>query len=222
MKIHTIKRSNNSFSDTKIVPGYIQSATAIRNSIEEKDISALEYIPNVTKSIILDAISTGDFPCENEKLSSSIISFLRLNLSSYQDSIHDTNGGLYNRLTDISFKATTIESLISAAESKNFTKARIRRTLFYSLLGVTSSHFGNLPAYTQLLAIDSRGRAILKSIGKQSSLPILTKPSDIGKLSDAALPQKRLSDKADSIFQMTKPIPKDGNSALRFTPFVKK
>ena len=221
IKPHTIKRAFNDFSEEKFVPGNVQSATSIRNSIEQKDISALEFVPNITKEPILDAIASGDFPCDNERLSTAIIASLRLNSSLCQDNIHDTNGGLYNRLKDLSFKANTIESLICSAESKNFTKARIRRTLFYSLLGVTSSQFEKLPAFTQLLGFDTRGRAMLRLIGKQSQFPVLTKPSDITKLPDEAIPQKLLSDKADAIFQMSKPTPKDGNSALRFTPFVK-
>ena len=222
LKIHTVKRAFNSFSDENFVSGDIQSATAIRKSICDKDISALKYIPDITKNVILKAISDGEFPCENEKLATSVIASLRLNLPSLFEDIHDTSGGLYNRLKEMSFKTNTIESLICAAESKNFTKARIRRSLFYSLLGVTSSQFKELPEYTQLLALDSQGRAMLKTIGKQSAFPILTKPSDTDKLPDVALPQKAISDMADSIFQLTKPIPKDGNYALRFTPFVKK
>ena len=222
IKLHTIKRAFNSFSDDVIVPGNIQSASVIRNSIENKDITALEYIPNITKNEILQAINAGDFPCENERLSTAIIASLRLNSPTGKDQIHDTVGGLYNRLIDLSFKANTLECLICDAESKHFTKSRIRRTLFYSLLGVTSSQVENPPAYTQLLALDSRGRAMLKTIGKHSHFPVLTKPSDIDKLPDSAIPQKNLSDKADAIFQMAKPIPKDGNLGLRFTPFVKK
>ena len=222
IKVHTVKRTSNNFSDENIVPGRIQSATAIRNSIEQKDISALEFIPNITKNFILQAINSGDFPCDNERLSPAIITSLRLNSSAASEEVHDTAGGLYNRLRDISFRTNTLNSLICTAESKNFTKARIRRTLFYSLLGVTSSQFKEPAAYTQLLAMDSNGRAILKAIGKRSRFPILTKPSDLDKLPEDAKIQKMLSDKADSIFQMTKPIPKDGNEALRFTPYVKK
>ena len=222
IKLHTVKRANNDFSDNTIVPGNIQSATAIRTSIEQKDISAIEYVPNITKNEILDAISTGDFPCDNEKIATAVIASLRLNSPKSYDCIHNTIGGLYNRLYELSFRTNTIENLICAAESKNFTKSRIRRALFYSLLGVTSSHFKELAAYTQVLALDSQGRAMLKTIGKQSDFPILTKPSDVNKLPECALPQKLLSDKADSIFQMTLPIPKDGNNGMRFTPFVKK
>ncbi len=222
MSIHTLKRANNDFSDESFVPGAIQSAMAIRNCMYKNDYSALDYIPQSTKNTIIDAIHTGDFPCDNEKLSAAIISSLRINSSSCINEIHDTSGGLYNRLSELSFKANTIDSLIRDAESKHFTKARIRRALFYSLLGVTSSQLKELPAYTQLLACDTKGRAILKAIGKRSSFPVLTKPSDFGKLSGASLSQKRFSDTADSIFQLTKPVPKDGNSSLRYTPFVKK
>ena len=221
MKVHTVQRAFNDISDESFVPGSIQSASAIRNSIEAKDISALEFVPNITKDIILEAISTGDFPCENEHLSTAIITSLRLNSSTSNLDIHDTAGGLYNRLYDLSFRANTIESFIRDAESKNFTKSRIRRALFYSLLGVTSSQFKSLPTYTQVLAMDSHGRAMLKKIGKQSHFPILTKPSNTDFLPDSAKLQKDLSDKADSIFQLSKPMPKDGKSALRFTPFVK-
>lgn len=221
IKPHTIKRLFNSISDETFVPGIIQSATAIRKSIECKDISALEYVPNITKNILLEAISTGDFPCDNEKISPAVIASLRLDLPSYLDDIQDTNGGLYNRLTDLSFKTNSLEELVCAAESKNFTKARIRRALFYSLMGVTSSHLKEMPAYTQVLAFDQYGRALLKKIGKTSSFPILTKPSDTSVLSDFALRQKVFSDRADSVFQMTKPMPKDGNDSLRYTPFVK-
>ena len=221
IKVHTVKRAFNSFSDETMVTGSVQSATAIRSSIERKDISALEFVPDITKKYILEAISEGDFPCNNESLSTAVIASLRLNSSTNESQIHDTVGGLYNRLRELSFKTNNIQSLICAAESKNFTRSRIRRTLFYSLLGVTSSQFESLPAYTQLLAFDSQGRAMLKTIGKLSSFPVLTKPSDTKKLSDVAIQQKKLSDAADSVFQMAKPVPKDGNSALRYTPFVK-
>lgn len=222
IKPHTIKRVGNAFSDETFSTGDIQSATSIRHSIESKDISALEYTPNITKEILLKEVKNGDFPCDSEKLSTAIITSLRLNSSAFSNDIHDTAGGLYNRLRELSFEANTLDGLIRSAETKKFTRARIRRALFYTLLGVTSSHVKALPAYTQLLATDLQGRTMLKTIRKHSSFPILTKPSDTKKLSEEALMQKKMADSADSVFQLTKPIPKDGNLALRFTPFVRK
>ena len=53
LKIHTVKRANNNYSDEDISSGTIQSATAIRKAIEQKDISALEFTPNITKNLIV-------------------------------------------------------------------------------------------------------------------------------------------------------------------------
>lgn len=219
---HTVLRKNNDFSDISIVEGEIQSATAIRAAIAAKDISALEYIPQSSKSIMLDAIKNGDFPCDEEKIATAVISSFRLNSPTQTCSIQDAIGGLYNRLRDISFEANTIQDMVISAESKKFTKARIRRAIFNSYLSVTSSHVSDLPAYTQILALDETGRGILKSIRKQRTFPVITKPSDFDAYGEDVIRQKNMSDRADSVFQMTKPIPKDGNFAMRFTPFVKK
>ena len=112
--------------------------------------------------------------------------------------------------------------MVISAESKRFTRSRVRRAIYNSYLSVTSSHVSELPAYTQLLALDEIGRGILKSIRKQCDFPIITKPSNYIEYGEAVIRQKQMSDRADSVFQMTKPLPKDGNLALRFTPFVKK
>ena len=219
---HTIERKSSSFSDESIISGSIQSATAIRCAINAKDITALEYVPHSNKTAILDAIKTGDFPCDEEKLAPAIISSFRLNSMTASEHIQDAAHGLYNRLRDISFETNTIYDMVISAESKKFTRSRVRRAIYNSYLSVTSSHVDELPAYTQLLALDEVGRGILKSIRKQCDFPIITKPSDYIEYGEAVIRQKQMSDRADSVFQLSKPAPKDGNLALRFTPYVKK
>ncbi len=219
---HTVRRTGNDFNDTEFVPGDIQSATSIRNSISLKDVSALDYVPNITKEYYLDAIKLGDFPCDINKLSTAIILYFRLNSPMQDIVIQDAQGGLYNRIKENSYKTNDLEKLIESVETKKFTQSRIKRTILNSLLSVTSSQLKELPLYSQLLAADDKGCRILKSISRSSTFTILTKPSDFNKLSAEALLQKQRSDMADSIFELTKPTPKDGNSALRFTPFVKK
>ncbi len=222
IKPHTVKRIGSDFDEMTIVPGEIQSATAIREIIGKKDISALQYIPTITKGEFLDAIEAGEFPCDSERLSTAIISSFRINPLAEGCNIHDAAGGLYNRLRDLSFETDSFEKLVCLAETKKFTRARIQRAIFYSLLSVTSSHVRTMPLYTQILALDTAGRTILKDIRKHSDFPILTKPSDVEILSDGALLQKELSDRADSVFQLTKPSYKDGRASVRFTPYVKK
>lgn len=217
-----ILRRGADYNEQNIINSTHQSATAIRNAINKKDISALEFIPVSSKKIILNAIADGDFPTDENKLGAAVISFLRLNSPSNKQDIHDVGGGLYNRLQSASNEANTMTDLVRLSETKKYTTARIRRAIYYSFFGVTSSEVKEIPMYTQVLAMDQLGRMRLKSIRKQGLIDVLTKPADAHKLCAQGQLQKKTSDRADSIFQLTKPIPREGGYSLKFTPYVKK
>lgn len=221
IKPHTIKRVGSGYNQSITDIGTMQSATGIREAIENGDITALEYVPNSTKTIILNAMRDGKFPTNCEKLASVVISNLRLN-SAQDCEIHDLGAGLYNRIRAASFKCATLEQLVNLTETRKYTKARIRRAIWYSLFGVTSSEIKRMPEFTQILALDTIGRLRLKERKDDGSFFILTKPSNTRGLSDEALRQKSLADKADSIYQLSMPTFTDGNSSLTFTPYVKK
>ncbi len=219
---HTVLRLGAGYSETKITKEAHQSATAIRELICENPTSALDYIPETTKNTILSAYENGELPTDSERLAAAVISSLRLNSPEVCRDIHDASGGLYNRLYEASFKVGKIQDLITLTETKKYTRARIRRAIWYSFFGVTSSKVKELPAYTQILAMDSVGQKILKEAKKMTDFPILTKPSSYEILSEAGRAQKELSDRADSIFALSKPSQKDGRASLRTTPYIKK
>ena len=221
IKPHTIKRVGGGYNDETLEGTEFQSATAIRSALSANGVSAFDYLPKSSKIIFEEAYNSHEIPCDTDKLSSSIISNFRLNPSSGKR-IHDAEGGLYNRLARLSLETDSITSLTELALTKRYTKARIRRAALYSYLGVTSSDVKQLPRYTQVLAMDQLGLGALRSIKKSSTLHVITKPSAITGLCDLALRQKRLSDAADSVFQLTKPTLTHGAYHLRFTPYVKK
>lgn len=221
IKPHTVKRCGASFDEENILNDSFESATAIRKAVADGDFSALDYIPKSSKEVLLCAKIKGAFPCTEEKLDSAVISSFRLNSTAEGADIADAAGGLYNRLQALSLEANNIQTLIRLAETKKFTRARIRRAVWYSFLGVTSSEIKASPLYTQLLAANEQGRTMLKEIRKRGRIPVLTKPSDTDALTREALAEKERSDRADSVFQLTKPIPADGCFAVRFTPYVK-
>lgn len=222
IKPHTIKRFGAEYDSQGLQIQPHQSAMALRNSLSKADFSVMEYLPKETRDTVLSAYNNGELPCDFSKLSSAFISFLRLNPPTQESNIHDAGGGLYNRLHNTSFEATDIYELLMHTETKKYTKARIRRALLNVFFGVTSSELNTLPQYTQILAMDNLGMQILKKKRKLSDFQILTKPSDFKAFDEVALRQKQLSDKADSIFELTKPIPRAGASWLTFTPYVKK
>ena len=84
----------------------------------------------------------------------------------------------------MSAEATSISSLMSMTDTKKYTKARIRRAIWNTYFGVTSSDVRALPSYTQVLAMDKIGRSVLKRIKKVSNFPVITKPSSYKDLGD--------------------------------------
>jgi predicted nucleotidyltransferase len=218
--VHTVKRFGADYSENKISDTGHQSATAIRRLMLSDFDSAIKYIPINAQNTIIFAYKNKQMPCIDDKLSSAIISHFRLNSPTVK--IHDAEGGLYNRLQNASFEASTISNLTEIADTKKYTSARIRRAIWYSFFGVTSSEVKKLPNYTLVLAMDGVGKSILKDVKKKTDFPIVTKPSSYGFLSDTAKMQKELSDKADTVFQLTKPESAHGKLSLKTSPFILK
>ncbi len=219
---YTTKRLGAGYNTDHIVNKEFQSASAIRNELHNDLNSALEFIPNNSKIILSNAAAHGNMPCDAERLSSAVLSFFCLNSPSVSCSIHDADGGLYNRLKTASLKATSISTLTKLASTKKYTTARIKRAIWYSFFGVTSSDVRTKPHYTQVLAMDYIGQALLKRIKKTTRFPIITKPSSTDCLDEIALRQKQLSDSADFLFELSKPIPSPAETVFKATPFVKK
>jgi len=217
-----IKREGAGYSSEDILDTPFQSATAIRRLLENECNSAYEYIPKSARSAFEAAKLQGKFPADISKLDSAIISFFRLNSSAREANFHDAGGGLYNRLCDMSAEATSISSLTSMTETKKYTKARIRRAILYSYLGVTSSDVRTLPRYTQVLALDGVGRLLLKRIKKVNGIKVFTKPSAYRDSESDIISQKELSHRADAVYGLTQKNAYSGRFPITFTPYVKK
>lgn len=222
IKPYTTKRLGAGYNTKKISNTEFQSASAIRNSINENDFSSLDFIPKESRDIVIRNLKAKKMPCEQERLSAAVLSFFRLNSPVSSCEIHDADGGLYNRLISLSFKATSISTLAKLASTKKYTAARINRAIWYSLFGVTSSDVRTPPCYTQLLATDSVGQALLRRIKKTGKITVITKPSSYDNLDEVGLRQKKLSDTSDFIFELSKPEPSPADTSLKATPFVKK
>ena len=218
----TIKREGAGYLSTFTPSTANQSASAIRGLISSNNNSALDYMPKEAKNVMQSAINLGSAPTDESKLDTAVISKLRLNSQLENgENIHDASGGLYNRICSMSKTATTIYSLVSMTETKKYTRARTRRAIWNSYFGVTSSEVRALPEYTQILAMDQKGRSLLKKVKKMTDFPILTKPSSYDKLCEAAKKQKENSDRADAVYDLARKKPISAAFALTFTPYVK-
>ncbi|MBQ4071696.1 MAG: nucleotidyltransferase family protein [Clostridia bacterium] len=218
--IHTILRDGGGYNEENVVSSDRQSATAIRKLILEDIHSAEEYVPKAAFDVYLDSYNKRLLPTVQDKLDAAVISSFRLSSPKADVDIHDAAGGLYNRLVSKSREATSIPSLIELCATKKYTKARIKRAIWYSYFGVTSSDVRPEPEYTQVLAMDIIGQELLKKIKKTGKITLITKPSDIP-AKDAVVRQKLLCDKADEVYQLAKPEPAPPSYAYKSSPFVK-
>lgn len=217
----TIKRNGAGYNDKITLGTQMQSASAIRELIGLSDYSALDYIPEKAKPIYSSEIKNGFAPTDESRLDSAVISHFRLNTSNASTDIHDAGGGLYNRLCQMSMTATSISALVSMTETKKYTKSRIRRAMWNSYFGVTSSEVRELPAYTQVLAMNTKGRSLLKKAKKVSGIPIFTKPSSYKDSERTVVYQKENSNRADAIYDLSRKKPISAGFSLTYTPYVK-
>jgi len=217
--LHTVKRLGSDYNEENITDEEHQSATAIRNKLLKDLNSAKNFVPKNSFDIISKQMYTNGCPISEEKIGNAVLANFRLNLPTEKRDIHDAGGGLYNRLIRLSHEATTLSAIKELAATKKYTNARIRRAIWYSYFGVTSSDVKELPEYTQILAMDKVGQAILKKARKTADITILNKPSK-SLSSVRAKRTKELSDKADMIVQLAKPEPMPSSAIHQRTPYV--
>lgn len=218
----TIKRVGAGYNDSLTEGTVFQSASAIRDEFYQNEFSALDFVPENAKDIFLTAERDGKLPADQSKLDSAVIASFRLSSPTAFDDFHDAKGGLYNRLCEKCAKVSSISSLTSKTETKKYTKARIRRAIWNSYFGVTSSDVRSLPKYTQVLAMDDVGRSLLKQIKKITELAVITKPSSYTEFDEDVIRQAELSHRADSVYGLSLKVPNFGTFPLTFTPYVKK
>ena len=218
----TVKRVGAGYKQQDITESPEQSATAIRKLLRDGNETAYNYVPKNVKTILIQESATGDIISDPCALDNAVIAKFRMNPSDAECNIHDAAGGLYNRLYACGMRTNSISSLISEAETKKFTKARISRAVWNAFFSVTSSDLKANPAYTQVLAMDEIGQTVLKRIKKMSGFPVITKPASYRKYGDEVILRREISDRADSVYELTLKNRTDGLSPLTFTPFVKK
>jgi predicted nucleotidyltransferase len=221
IELHTFKRIGAQHNDSEQTDDKYASATFIRELFHKGDTEkALSFLPDNSAQEYLRAFEQKSLPTNSNRLSNAVLAFLRINKPT--SAAADAVGGIEHRIHSCSIDARDLEELITLVSTKRYTNARIRRAIWNSYFGITSSDIKKLPCYTQVLAMDEKGRKKLKEIKKTSKIAILTKPADYVFLNDDAKTQAESANRADLIFSLAKPSIPPGNEFLRQSPFCKK
>ncbi len=103
--------------------------------------------------------------------------------------IADCTEGLENRIKALSKDNHDIESLIEKVSTKRYPATRISRILANNLLKIKENLVKDClfdPLYAKVLAVDNDKKEIISELSKNSSIPVLTRKSDILNLKKTA------------------------------------
>lgn len=160
--------------------------------------------PESTVGLIDRAISQGRCPADVSRLEPAILCKLRSMKPEDFAALPDVSEGLENRLYQASRQAGSLGEFFSLAKSKRTSHARIRRLAVCAFLGVTNA-LPALPPYLRILGMNRTGAEILGAA--KPSLPIFTRPADLGKLDRAAQEVFLLESRADDLYGLACPVP---------------
>ena len=184
-----IKKPNNilaleylsALENTSVLPfavkrnfGY-ESSSQIRALSDAEKI--LSHLPDESKKVFASAIG-GDFIRDSKKLSPFFIGNLRKIAQNgvAPKNIYSSTDDLIKKILAASLKYNTVDELVDACADKGYTAARVRRAVNALVFDITADRVQKMPAYTCVLAADSKGREILRNAKQLKKIDIITKP----------------------------------------------
>ena len=182
------------------------SASQIRSLIRE-DGEWQENVPTESAAVISREIKRGAAPSDYKKLEAAVLVSLRGTSPEKLCTLPDISEGIENRIVSAARSAATLEELFDKVKTKRYSHARIRRIVLHHFLGVTAQLQSGIPPYLRVLALNGRGRIILKTAKETASLPIVIKPQEIAVLDAYAQSVFAAECAASDIFELSLPVP---------------
>jgi len=152
--------------------------------------------------------AAGRAPVFRETCERAILAHLRSMTEADFAALDSGGEGMYRRLYAASRTAASLDGLLSAAKTKRYAYARLRRMVLWAYLGPTDFGLAGLPErvpYLRVLAANAVGRALLARMRKTASLPVLTKPADVKRLSPEAQRVFALEARATDLYVLAYP-----------------
>lgn len=163
-----------------------RSASELRKSIRAGESIAAD-VPEAALEVYQRENRLGRCASDGRTFEAAVISRLRLFDEAYFNSLPDAADGLGSRLYRAVRTEPTLSGIYEAAKTKRYAMSRIRRICMCAALGVSAEMNGGTPPYARVLAANTRGCELLRSINKNSDFPVITKPAYVKKLdSDCA------------------------------------
>lgn len=100
--------------------------------------------------------------------------------------------GLWRKLMHAARKESTLEEILTAVKSKRYTRTRLDRMVMCAFLGITKDMLNTQDAYARVLALNDRGRQIVKQARQSGFFPNAGEPAEH--------PYRQLEDRCDYLY----------------------
>lgn len=198
----TLKRQGAGHDSPEVSGGYA-SASLIRERLLSGDYDfCRSYIPESVFSL-LQPSNIADI----RRIEKAVLAVLRTRTVNELKSLPDISEGIENKLFSAIRVATSLDDLYNRVKVKRYTLARIRRLALSALIGLDSTFFMKQPPYIRVLGFNKRGMALLKERSAGSAIPVVSRVSEIKKLSEPALKLFETECRATDLFALALPTP---------------
>lgn len=204
MEVFTVARKGAAH-DSLIRSENIASASDIRRMILEGE-KWSNYVPQSVVEILEREQKNLTGPTPYSKLEFSVLCCMRQLRPEDIMETPDVSEGIENRIHDAALKSRNLEELFSLAKTRRYPHARIRRIVLASFLGFTKEQCEGLPPYIKVLAMNEKGREILKAAKETATLPIVTKAADFDNLSERAKEVYSLEGMCTDVYSLATPV----------------
>lgn len=176
-----VRRIRSDYHSTSMTGG-ISSATAIRRQLAA-DLSlspaTASSLPASAKILLAKLIAEGKAPTDSSRIDSYLLAKLRFMSLNELQTLPECTEGLENRLVRTAQQSGTLACLLENLKTRRYPYSRLQRLLAHVLLGTTKNLLADFdqsgPLYARVLAANRQGRSALRTITRNSAIPVITK-----------------------------------------------
>ena len=199
----------------------LPSASYLRGLLADGDIEACRpLMPEASFAVLEREIQSGAAPVTRSAVDLAVLAHLRRLDAATLLPFCSGDDGLAHRLADAVRDNASFSAVCTAAQTRRYPLARVRRVLLRAWLGLPQS-VPPEPQYIRVLAIGRQGRGLLRRMKDTCALPVIIKPVTERSLPENLQPALARDALADDLYALAYPAPKlrVGGGHFRKTPF---
>ncbi len=199
----------------------LPSASYLRGLLARGDAEACRpLMPEASFAVLEQEIQSGAAPVVRNAADLAILAHLRRLDAAALIPFCSGDKGLAHRLADAIRDNTSFSEICTAAQTRRYPLARVRRVLLRAWLGLPQS-VSPEPQYIRVLAIGRQGRTLLRRMKDTCTLPVVIKPVTERSLPEDLQPALARDALANDLYALTYPAPelRVSGGHFRKTPF---